>query len=440
MEGITKLNGVTYKYKYKISNSTGELSITDPAVISLVYFENIFDPFADGAITIANPDNFIESTFLYRGDGTDKLEFLLENESSKAKISGTYTIIGENNIVDDGTPIKNKKTYIFCDETEQLMRQKFPYGKKYSGKAGDILKDILEKEFKFTIDGKFEPGDFVLSVADPFVPSINYRYLDLIYYLLQYYYFKDGDTPVKGILQKTRAGKYSFKTLSKDFFEQNEKLLTEVFHSGSLIGTKDVGRDSQDNPSTPGNTPYNETINNPTSISFDSTNVDESNQFFMNSLVVSYDDVLGDHYIDEIRVKDVRKIWEKKFVEPFKMKYGKPKKYLPMSKEKLEGEFKTYRLPYSREQNVGVVTANMINDFIFRNNQITLTVNGDIKRQPGTFIDIVKSKDDKNKGDAKLLGRWLVTGVDHIKLGATYRNTIKAVKTFAGPTYQEKDV
>jgi hypothetical protein len=122
---------------------------------------------------IANPDNFIESTFLYRGDGTDKLEFLLENESSKAKISGTYTIIGENNIVDDSTPIKNKKTYIFCDETEQLMRQKFPYGKKYSGKAGDILKDILEKEFKFTLDGKFEPGDFVLSVADPFVPSIK---------------------------------------------------------------------------------------------------------------------------------------------------------------------------------------------------------------------------------------------------------------------------
>lgn len=440
MEGTTKLNGVTYKYKYKVYNNTGEFNISDSALISLVFIENLFDPFADGSITVANPDNIIESTFLYRGDGSDKLELLLERSDTKDKIGGIFTIIGETNLVNDGTPTKNKKTFIFCDETEQLLRQKFPYGRGYSGKAGDILKHILEKEFKFDITGEFEPGDFVLSNTDPFMPSINYRYLDLIYYLLQYYYFKDGDTPVKGILQKTRDGKYSFKTLSKDFFENNEKLLTEVFHSGSLIGSKDIGKDSQDNPKTPSDANYNLTINNPTSISFDSISTDDSNQYFMNSLVISYDDVLGDHYIDELRVKDVRKIWEKKFVEPFKMKYGKPKKYLPMTKEKLEGEFKTYRLPYSREQNVGVITANMINDFIFRNSQITLTVNGDIKRQPGTFIDIAKLKDDKNKGDAKLLGRWLVTGVDHIKLGSTYRNIIKAVKTFAGPTYQEKDV
>jgi hypothetical protein len=441
MVGITKLNGISYEYEYKISNSSGELSVADSAVQNLVYEESLFDPFPDGAIDISNPDNVLEKDFVYRGDGSDKIEILLKQKegSGGEEIRGTFTIIGEKDYIDDSTPIKNRKIYMFMDSDEAMLLRKFPYGKAYSGKLGDILKNILEKEFDFQIDQEFfEAGDFSISGVNPFVPSINYRYLDVIYYLLQYYYYKDGEDPIKGILSKGRSGTYSLKTISKDFFAKNNDLVKEVFTTGGVIGPGGL-KTNQNNPITPGSAMYNEYTNNVTSISFDSFTVDESNNFFMNSNVISYDDILGTSHIDEVRIKDVRTAWEKKFVEPFKLVGGKPLKHMPMLKEKLEGEFKTYRLPYSREQNLNIVKSNMINDFIFRNNQITLTVNGDIKRQPGTFIDVVKQRDEKSKGDSKILGRWFVTGVEHIKMGATYRNTIKAVKTFAGPTYPEKD-
>lgn len=440
MVGITKLNGISYEYEYKISNSSGELSVADSAVQNLVYEENLFDPFPDGAIDISNPNNVLEKSFVYRGDGSDKIEILLkQKEGSKEEIRNTFTIIGERDYIDDSTPIKNRKTYLFMDSDEAMLLRKFPYGRAYSGKLGDILKNILNKEFNFEIDEEFfEAGDFTISDINPFVPSVNYRYLDVIYYLLQYYYFKDGEDPIKGVLSKERSGKYSLKTISKDFFAKNKELVKEVFTTGGVTGPGDM-KMNPNNPDTPGSAMYNEYTNNVTSISFDSFTLDESNNFFMNSNVISYDDILGISHIDEVRIKDVRKAWEKKFVKPFTLLGGEAIKHMPVTKEKLEGEFKTYRLPYSREQNLNVVTANMINDFIFRNNQITLTVNGDIKRQPGTFIDVVKQRDEKSKGDSKVLGRWFVTGVEHIKMGATYRNTIKAVKTFAGPTYPEKD-
>lgn len=439
----TKLNGATYEYKYRLYNGAGqELVLRDSIVTNLLYEESLFDPFPDGAITIANPSNFIDSQFIYRGDGSDKIDIFLKDKATNDEIKSTFTLVGEKNIVDDSTPIRNSKMYYFMDEHEAMLLRKFPYGRVYSGKAGKIIKDIL-KEFKFTIDedssGKeiFEEGDFALTSTDPFVPSINYRYIDVIYYLLQYYYYKDGDTPVKGILSKERNGKYVLKTMSKDYFEKNSKLLTEAFHSGEVITRQDATIGSEDNPNTPADTPADRTIGNLTSIALDKFSVDDSNQFFMNTNVMSYDDILGEYHIDQIRIKDVRDEWEKKFVKKFPMAYGDPVKHLPMTKEKLEGEFKTYRLPYDRVSNVNIVKANMINDFIFRNNQIIIVTNGRLARQPGTFIDILNAK--KGVEDPLLLGRWFVTGVEHIKIGATYRNVIKAIKTFAGPTYKKVD-
>lgn len=451
-QAITKINGLNYVYLYRLYNDAGdEFVVRDAAVRSLLYEESLFDPFPDGVITIDNPSNIIESKFTYRGDGSDKIDILFRKESPTEveKKSGfpleirmTGTIIGEKNIVDDTTPVKNLKVFYFVDKDESMLLHKFPYGTSYSGKAGKIIKDIL-KGFKFEIqkddrdEDIFEEGDFVLSSIDPFVPSINYRYLDVIYYLLQHYYFKDGNTPVKGFLSKERNGKYTLKTISKDYFEKNPDLLLEVFHSGEILTKQDAKIGSIDNPNTPNDTPTDRTISNLTSISLDSFGVDESNQFFMNTNVMSYDDVLGEYYIDQLRIRDIREEWEEKFVKKFTMKLvgESPKKHMPMTKEKLEGEFKTYRLPYSRTQNTNIVKANMINDFIFQNNQLMISTNGNVMRQPGTFIDIVLMRN--NSESPLMLGRWFVTGVEHIKTNSTYRNIIKAVKTYVGPSYRQ---
>ena len=443
---LTKLNGLSYNYKYRLYNDAGdEFIINDSSVLTLYYRENLFDPWADGSITIANPSNYIEKEFIFRGDGSDKIDIFLQLKDAGStvtaanyEIKNTFVIIGEDNNIDDATPVKNSKTFVFIDEHESQLLHRFPYGKAYDGKAGDIISNILDESKINAKKGQIEPGDFKLTKEDPFVPSLNYRYIDVIFYLLQHYYFKDGDIPVKGFLTKSRKGIYELKPLSKGFFDRNAKLLIEAFHAGDILMRGEIGWGSDDNPATPKGTPYNSATGNATSIALDSYNVDDSNQYFMNTNVMSYDDVLGTVCIDQLRIKEVRQEWEDKFVKQFPMKYGSPKKHLPMTKEKLEGQFKTCRLPYTREQNLNIVKANMISDFIFRNNQIMITTNGDLARQPGTFIDVSLEKNGAKS--PLLLGRWFVTGVDHVKIGSTYRNTIKAVKTFAGPTYQEKDV
>ena len=104
-----------------------------------------------------------------------------------------------------------------------------------------------------------------------------------------------------------------------------------------------------------------------------------------------------------------------------------------LNKIKIEDGFRVIRLPFTTYDNSKIVEADTINNLTFFNLQLNINVVGDTGRRPGTFIDIKKLKNEKSKSDEKLLGRWFVTAVRHVKLLNTYRNEIYCVKTYAGP-------
>jgi hypothetical protein len=435
MDAITELNGVKYKYEYKLSNVYGELSLNDSAIEILNIEDNLFDPFAFGDIVIYNPNNFLESSFTYRGDGTDKISIRLEPEQdSSKKLEYEFIITEEINYVDRETPVKNKKIYRFIDSDESLLKSKFPYNTHCSGKGGVILKDIL-KFLKLPVDEqKFEDCDFTIGDIPSYItPSLNFRYLDLIYYILKYLYISSGKIATKPFLKKY-GGKYQLVNLEK-LFEDNKKEAYEAFHSGDLV--TEFTTNSNNPP--PDDVPYKPNQNNLKSYNISTPDKAISNTFLMNSLVVTNDPFLGVSRINEVRLNTIVSEWQKKFVDKFSSVGGQTVKFISLTKDKKEGEFKTYRLPFNSIHNTNIVIADLINNLIFFNLQLQINISGDTGRRSGVFIDVFKAKGDDTPADAKLLGRWLVTRVKHSKYKNTLTNEIAGVKTYAGPSYKEKD-
>lgn len=426
MADITEINGTKYEYEYKLSNSDGEVKFNDTAVQSFDIVDNFFDPFVSGTIIIANPYNFIESSFLLKGDGTDIFNIKLNPVSERDKvIEYEFVVVSEQNYIDDATALKNKKTYFLNSKDAYDLRAVFPYNQRCRGNAGIVIKEILEK-FNLPV-GDMEPGDLIIKDNPEFIiPSLSYRYIDLLYYILQYYYYIDGDIAVKGFLRKV-DGEYTLQILSK-LYEDNKKLVAETFISDDIASSPSV---NPNNPEATADTKrYTGSI---VSNNLLSPFTDISNTFFMNTIVTGYNSHLGESQIVEIRIKDIRDKWAKKFVDVFTSVGGRVKGFLNLNKIKIEDGFKIIRLPGNTYDNAKIVEAGIINDLTFLNLQLNINVVGDTGRRPGTFIDVKKLKNEKTESDKKLLGRWFVTSVRHVKLLNTYRNEIYSVKTYAGP-------
>jgi hypothetical protein len=426
MADITEINGTKYEYEYKLSNADGEVLFNDTSVQSYDILNNFFDPFLDGVVVIANPYNFIEAKFLLKGDGTDifKIKLTLQSDRSKT-IDEEFVVVSEQNFIDDATALKNKKTYNITSKDAYTLRAKFPYGQRCRGNAGEIIKDIFEK-LELKVD-KIEPGDFIIRDNPEFlIPSMSFRYLDLLYYMLQYYYYIDGDIATKGFLRKTPNG-YNMQIFSK-LFSDNKKLVVETFTSD------DIASSVSPNPNNPKATAdakrYTSSI---VSNNLTSPAAQISNNFFMNTLVVGYNSILGDSEMVQLRIADIKSKWSKKFVDVFTSVGGKVKAFLNLNKIKTEEGFRVIRLPFSTYDSVNIVEAEAMSNLTLLNLQLNINVVGDTGRTPGTFIDVTKNKNEKAKSDEKLLGRWFVTAVRHVKILNTYRNEIYCVKTYAGP-------
>jgi hypothetical protein len=83
--------------------------------------------------------------------------------------------------------------------------------------------DKIDKE-------NWESGDFEFS----YIPPISFRYIDLVYHLLKYFYGKDGELYTKALIMKNKKiGKYQMMYLSK-IFSENKKNTTDAFTTADL--------------------------------------------------------------------------------------------------------------------------------------------------------------------------------------------------------------
>lgn len=457
MADITEIDGKKYEYKFTLRTVDGEIELTHAAIKALDIVENIFEPFTDATVVIANPYNYIDGRISIRGDGTDVFYVYLKptdvigRNPFEYTLDYTFSIIDDINVVDDASNLNTFKILKLRDQNATKLGLKMPYGKRYRGKAGNILQQVLseglEDESIVNVT-KFEPGNFEFDkFPEWFIPPNSFRYMDVVKYLLRYYYYLDKDTPIKALLKYNRhltKPKYELLPLTRDYFTKNKELVSESFDVGTLPSTSEFESEanSPSNPPLTESKRYFQYINTLTSLNITTPMVEYSNSYFMNAQVTGYDHKTGVFHSRQLFVNDLKEKWQKLYVDVFKSIGGQVKPWLNLNKQKNE-QFKVYSLPFHIDDNKNIVEAEIINAFNFFNLQLTFTIPGATSRDSGNFIDIIKRTSKRttieNKYDQKLLGRWFVTTMRHSFQGNTYKNEFQCIKTYAGPQSVNND-
>ena len=428
MAQVFKINDIDYDCEFKLSNSDDqEVEFTKSALRGMSIAHSIFNPFVSGSVSIANPYDFIEDEYLLRGDGRD--EFLISFnpvDKPKEKVEYTFVVVDDGNSVNPNVRSENIKTFSLVEKNAIPFSDLIPYGKSYSGKVGEILKEVFKEILgdEMVDEDNWEDGDFELT----YTPPLTFRYVDLIHYLMQHYYAKDGDLHVKGlIMTHPENGRYQLKLISK-IFEDNKKNILEGFALGDL--TDKIDFNNPNNP--PPDAETGEYIGSMKNLAVSTPLYGWNNNFFVNALVYGYDQILGTHKIRKLKLEDIKESWGSKFVDVFKSKAGKPKPFLTINKT-TEKRFKHFRSPYPVENMVKLVEADIHNSLTFYNLQCSFTNIGSTNRKAGKFIDIFKTNDIIQKSDEKILGRWFVTEIRHNFFADMYSNEFMCCKTYVGP-------
>jgi hypothetical protein len=181
MAQVYKINDIEYECEFKLTNADGqEIEFTKSAIRGMTIISNIFEPFERGTISIANPYDFIENEYLLRGDGRDefKIMFRVKDQPKNKKYEKTFIITNDQNAGNKETRAENIKTYNIVDKNILPFLEEIPYGKIFTGKIGDILKNIFKDLLgdEFVNEEVWESGDFDIT----YTPNVSWRYIDLI--------------------------------------------------------------------------------------------------------------------------------------------------------------------------------------------------------------------------------------------------------------------
>ena len=438
MSDIFKINDIEYECEFTLSNSDKqEVKLTKSAIRGLEIIDNVFDPFASGTLSLANAYDYIEHNFLLRGDGRDEfyIKFKPKDSPDSEKYEYTFSIIDESNSVNPNVRSESIKIYQLIDKHAIPFSDTIPYGKTYSGKVGKILQDIFKDvlgEDKVDKNNWVE-GDFAIT----YTPPATFRYIDLIHYLMRIFYGKDGELYVSGFIDwDDTINKFRMDLLSK-IFSDNKKSVIEGFALGDF--TDNTNFSNPNNP--PPDAPVGQFIFTLKNFGYSTVCYKWTNDYFVNALVFGYDNVLGVTKIRKLKFEDIKKKWSTKFVDVFKSTGGKVKPSAIMNKTTSK-KFQRYKFPYSVEDSVKIVEAEMYNALTFYNLQVAFSNIGKTSRRSGKFVDVFTTKkvDDNNpeKSNEKALGRWYITELRHIFVADLYTNEISCAKTYLGPDNNTK--
>jgi len=147
MAEIFKINDCEFECEFKLKNADGqEVNFTKSAIKGMTLIDNIFEPFESGTISIANPYDFVENEYFIRGDGRDTFKIMFKpKDGKKEKYENTFCITSDDNAGYPDNRLENIKTFNLVDAKILPFLEKIPYAKTFTGKVGDILKDIFKE-------------------------------------------------------------------------------------------------------------------------------------------------------------------------------------------------------------------------------------------------------------------------------------------------------
>ena len=487
-----KINGEDYYCYFEISKEetptddihptkvdpTNKIRLTKSAIVNLDIQENLFEPFCSGSITINNPFDYLEDNHYTTGNGDDYLHMELCNWKERLidpnlSLKYTFVITDESNSVSKSDRSNNFKTYRLLDKNYARLNEQIPYGKTYPTNAmietGDIsvgacIKQVLIDALGPDVIGPQwhngshnigEPNGQFPALQEYISSPLNWRYSDLLKYLLQINYSLGGEgqtLPVQCILYFDRTiQKYSLDPIDA-IFKDNGALTIEAFGLGDLTGnideqTQASGKDGE-RWGTNKNNPKDSKI--PVNVNegmLKNTNVTTpmisyGDEFFVDYSTGFYDQQTGAGGQIQTSLEDIVPEWQQAFVDVFKLVGGTPQPFVPYNK--IRGKtVKTMVCPFEKDQIQNIAKAQMVSNLTFLNLQLTIDNPGGTNRQPGTFIDLFKligPKDTESFSDGKVLGRWFVTKVHHRFFKDSYENVMQCVKTYVGPGNPESEI
>ena len=435
MAEVFRINDIEYECEFTITNADSPpIKLTKSAIRGMTLVDNIFDPFASGTVSIANPYNFLEKDFFIRGDGRDEMKIMFKiKDTSPTQYNKPYeyvfSIVDEMDMVNPEVRTENIKTLTLLDKNALPFSDKIPYGKKYSGFVGEIIKEIVTELLGADkiYNERWSTGDFELF---DYIPPATYRYIDLIRHLLRLFYAKDGDLYVKALMGYDYEAKQFTLELLSNIFKKNKLNLLEAFVVGDSSDEIRVN-----NPNHPyAEAPISKYFGAVKNLGYSTPQYGWSTDYFINSLVFGYNKFLGVQNIRKLKFEDIRKKWKTKFVDVFQTLQDAPKPFAVKNKTTPK-KFRRFHFPYPIENGVKIVEAEMYNVLTFYNLQASFSNVGDTTRRSGKFIDIISTRtnDGDWKVDQKLLGRWFITELRHVFVADLYTNEMLCSKTYVGP-------
>ena len=401
--------------KWDFGCTVGDASLTKDAIKGMSLVENIFEPFWVGSLTVEDGYNLLDDMANIKGDGDDIFTISMNPEDIAPPLKFKGVINDETTDTSFQDRADMYKIFSIMDEGYFKLNVPIPYGKRYRGNIGAILKEIYE-EYELPT-GTWDEGDHEIDIfPEHILPPISFRVSDLVKYLVRINYKKAGETHVRTLLYWDRKEEaYVLKGLDTMF--NDGKKCEEGFVAGEFgvdIPSEASGGDCK---STWKSLMHGSSLVTPC--------LTYTNEWFLNSLVSGYDPELGEHGIREIRLAEVKDKWETEIVK----KLGEDvTPFLPdvmkANKTKL---FRSFSFPFKLDNMAKLAEAELIANMTFYNLELALQNLGDIDRRAGMFASVDVNSVFENK---KLIGNWLVTKVAHEFTNNSYYNTINMTKVY----------
>lgn len=453
------------------------------SMISLEIEDNIFNPFHSGTLILANDQNVIEKSptpFVFHGNGRDILDIKIVpiatgdfDKDSKDKENEKYlglsfrfviiesTEIVHNNVVCKKLSLVEYSQYMLAENICNIFGLKQAgalvgnYMETNAGNGkptGEVIKSILYAVYNdgkasddlFYLDPKTNQQIFEFDGESQITinPYGVMSYQEVLNYVLSFHSFQKSPC----VLQFDRFQKkfllISFKTL----FEQNEKYVIESLRF----------------PSTPQNE-FGVSENKPEQcpikwevfpVTFEESKI---NQFYIDSPSCKYNvDLAGNsgvlsssrsfksmvYNFSTLNSDTFMKTFYDLFVKPFKDQFAKDgggklevfPNFYPNPNKK--NNYNTYKGVLAPEMDEKKFLNQKMCSLLYLNNVYQFKLTGKTHRKSLTFIDVVKTAENKNgkfvptKWDMNVLGRHFITRVRHVFNFDTYYNEVETIKPY----------